>query len=57
LGPVSEKSAEYVLELDYTFVPVTGFLVRPNVQYISSPGASSATRDIWVLGLKTLVSF
>jgi porin len=57
LGPASEKSAEYVLELDYTFVPVPGFLVRPNVQYISSPGVSSTTKDIWVLGLKTTLSF
>ena len=57
LGPVSEKSAEYVLELDYTFVPVPGFILRPNVQYITSPGASSTTKDVWVLGLKTIVNF
>jgi porin len=57
LGPLSEKSAEYVLELDYTFVPVPGFLVRPNLQYIASPGAGSTTRDVFVLGLKTIISF
>ena len=57
LGPVPVKTAEYVLELDYTFVPVQGFFLRPNVQYIYSPGGSAATRDVWVLGLKTVVNF
>ena len=57
LGPVPVKDSEYVFELDYTFVAKPGFLVRPNVQYIYSPGGSSATRDVLVLGLKTIISF
>jgi porin len=57
LGPVPVKDSEYVFELDYTFVPTAGFLIRPNVQYIYSPGGSSATKDVWVLGLKTIISF
>jgi porin len=51
------KNSEYVFELDYTFVPTPGFLVRPNVQYIYSPGGSSTTKDVWVLGLKTVINF
>jgi porin len=57
LGPVPVKSAEYVFELDYTFVPIPGFLLRPNVQYIHSPGGSDTNRDVWVLGLKTAITF
>lgn len=56
-GPVAVKDSEYVFELDYTFVPTPGFLIRPNLQYIYSPGGSSATKDVWVLGLKTIISF
>ena len=57
LGPVPVKNSEYVFELDYTFVPTPGFLIRPNVQYIYSPGGSSVNKDVWVLGLKTIISF
>jgi len=57
LGPVPVKDSEYVFELDYTFVPTPGFLVRPNIQYIYSPGGSSINKDVWVLGLKTIISF
>jgi len=57
LGPVPVKDSEYVVELDYTFEATPGFLIRPNIQYIHSPGGSSATRDVVVLGLKTIVSF
>ena len=55
--PVAVKDSEYVFELDYTFVPTPGFLIRPNVQYIYSPGGSSITKDVWILGLKTIISF
>jgi porin len=57
LGPVPVKNSEYVFELDYTFVPTPGFVLRPNVQYIYSPGGSSINKDVWVLGLKTIISF
>jgi porin len=55
--PVAVKDSEYVFELDYTFVPTPGFLIRPDVQYIYSPGGSSITKDVWILGLKTIISF
>jgi porin len=57
MGPVYQKSAEYVFELDYTFTPRAGFILRPNVQYIASPGAPAVTHDVWVLGLKSVLTF
>jgi porin len=57
LGPVPVKDSEYVFELDYTLEATPGLRIRPNVQYIYSPGGSSITKDVWVLGLKTIISF
>jgi porin len=56
-GPLPTKSAEYVFELDYTVAVRPGLLVRPNVQYILSEGGNPQTTNVWVLGLKTSVSF
>ena len=56
-GPAPVKDSEYVFELDYTFVPVTGFQIRPNLQYIHSPGGSAINKDVWILGLKTVLNF
>jgi len=57
LGPVPVTSSEFVLELFYTLAPVPGLLIRPNLQYISRPAGSSVNRDIFVLGLKTVINF
>lgn len=57
LGPVRVKNSEYVLELYYTFAPVPGLLIRPNLQYVYTPGTVSENKDILVLGLKTVISF
>jgi porin len=46
LGPVPVKDSEYVFELDYTFVPVPGLQIRPNLQYIYSPGGSVINKDM-----------
>ena len=54
---VGQKSAEYVLELDYTLVPLAGVAIRPNIQYIASTGGSANNREVWILGLKTVVNF
>jgi porin len=56
LGPVPVKDSEYVFELGYTLVPTTGVTIRPNVQYVYSPGGG-ANENVWVLGLKTVISF
>ena len=55
-SPVAVKNAEYVFEFDYSISVKPGFTVRPNLQYIYSPGGSIVTKDIWILGLKTLIS-
>ncbi|MDM0028852.1 carbohydrate porin [Variovorax saccharolyticus] len=48
---------EYAIEAYYTWAPLPGLYVRPNVQYIVHPGGTSANRNAFVLGLKTQVSF
>ena len=57
LGPVGVQRTEYVFEWYYTAVPALGLLVRPNLQYVITPGGTSANKNAIVLGLKTLVSF
>ncbi|CAN5905433.1 carbohydrate porin OprB [soil metagenome] len=54
---VNDSITEFLFELYYTVAVVPGVNLRPNVQYISRPGGSNATRDIMVLGLKTTMSF
>jgi porin len=57
LGPVAVKNSEYVLELYYTIAPLPGLLIRPNLQYINTPGGTYLNKDVLVLGLKTVISF
>jgi porin len=56
-GPLTTKSAEYVFELDYGVAVRPGLLVRPNLQYILSEGGRSLNSNVFVLGLKTVVTF
>jgi porin len=57
LGPVSVQNSEYVFELYYTVVPVSGVYLRPNIQYVHAPGASTQHPDVVVLGLKSQIFF
>ena len=57
LGPELVRNSEYVGELYYTIAPVPGLLIRPNLQYIYTPGTISQNTNIVVLGLKTVISF
>ena len=57
VGPDLVRNSEYVAELYYTVAPVPGLLIRPNLQYIYTPGAISQNTNIIVLGLKTVISF
>jgi porin len=57
LEPALVKYSEYVFELQYAFVPVPGFTLRPNVQYVYTPGTISSNVNILVLGLKTVINF
>jgi len=56
-GTAPARNSEYVLELDYTVVPVQGVRLRPNVQYVINPGGVSASANIWIFGLKTVLNF
>ena len=57
LGPVLVQYPEHVLELYYTLVPKPGLNIRPNIQYIFTPGAAPQNQNILVLGLKTVITF
>jgi porin len=48
---------EYPAELYYGIAVTPAITVRPNVQYIKSPGGVSGATDVVVLGVKTVVSF
>jgi porin len=56
-GPVAVQDAEYVFELYYTVRPVNGLLLRPNIQYVHTPGGTSQNKDVIVLGLKSVANF
>jgi porin len=57
LQPDVVRNSEYVFELQYAVVPVPGLTLRPNVQYVYTPGAISSNVNILVLGLKTVINF
>ena len=46
-----------MLELFYTLVPIPGMYIRPNLQYVACPGGVNDDGDVFVLGLKTLLTF
>lgn len=48
---------EYAVELYYSWAPLPGVQLRPNLQYVRHPGGTAANRDAFVVGLKTVVSF
>lgn len=50
------RHSEYVIELAYRFVPVTGLKFSPNIQYGITPGGRSDLPNVLVLGLKTSLS-
>lgn len=48
---------EYAVELYYSWTPMSGVFLRPNLQYVAHPGGTSQNRDAFVMGLKSGVSF
>ncbi len=57
-GPVyGLQNHEEVVELEYTAKVYRGVTVEPDFQYILRPGATGATRDAAVLGVRTNVQF
>ncbi len=57
LGPVAVQGNEYVMELYYTYRPLAGLQVRPNIQYVVDPGGTSRNPNALVFGLKTVANF
>jgi porin len=57
LGPVAVQGNEYIMEFYYTYRPLAGLQVRPNIQYVIDPGGTGTNANAWVFGLKTVVNF
>ena len=57
LGPVPVQSSEYVVEAYYTYLPLNGLKVRPNIRYVIDPGGIGQDRNALVFGLKTVANF
>jgi porin len=56
-SPVAVQGTEYSMELYYTYRPLAGLQVRPNIQYVIDPGGTSANPNALVFGLKTVANF
>lgn len=54
--PRPVQHTEYVTELDYRAIVAQGAELTPNLQYIVDPGGVSARKDVFVLGLKAVLS-
>jgi porin len=55
-GFVPVQHSEYVFEAYYTWRPLNGLEVRPNVQFVIDPGGTSQNRSAFVFGLKTVAN-
>lgn len=51
------KSAEYNLELNYSYHPTKWAMLRPNIQYVIHPGATDRVDNAFVLGLTSRLVF
>ena len=51
------KHEEYNVELNYSYYPRKYFMLRPLVQYVVNPGASTKVDDAFIVGLTTRVVF
>jgi porin len=56
-SPVAVQGTEYSMELYYTYRPLAGLQVRPNIQYVIDPGGTSAKPNALLFGLKTVANF
>ncbi|WP_197082691.1 carbohydrate porin [Bradyrhizobium sp. LTSP885] len=57
LGPIAVQGNEYAIEFYYTYRPLPGLQIRPNIQYVIDPGGTSANPNALVFGLKTVANF
>lgn len=51
------KHAEYNIELNYSYFPMKWLMLRPNIQYVINPGATSYVDNALVLGLSSKIIF
>lgn len=51
------KEAEYNIELNYSYYPTKWAMLRPNIQYVVNPGATSHVDNALVLGLTSRLTF
>ena len=54
---VFDASAEYNVELNYSYNATPWLMLRPNVQYVINPGSTNQVDNALVLGLTTRVIF
>ena len=52
-----DKPAEYNLELNYSYFPTKWAMLRPNIQYVINPDATSHVDNALVLGLASKLTF
>jgi len=52
-----DASAEYNIELNYSYNPTKWLMLRPNLQYVINPGSTNRVDDAFVLGLGTRIIF
>ena len=55
--PAFNASAEYNIELNYSYNATKWLMLRPNLQYVVNPGSSNQVDNALVLGLTTRVIF
>lgn len=55
--PVYDASAEYNIELNYSYNATKWLMLRPNLQYVINPGSSNKVDNALVLGLTTRIIF
>lgn len=55
--PVYDASAEYNIELNYSYNATKWLMLRPNLQYVINPGSINQVDNALVLGLTTRVVF
>lgn len=51
------EEAEYDLELNYSYYPTKWAILRPNIQYVINPSATSYLDNALVLGLTSKLMF
>ena len=52
-----DKDAEYNIEINYSYYPTKWFMLRPLVQYVINPGATSQVDDAFIVGLGSKIIF